>query len=429
MFGRWRSIRPRMPLPEALAAEYFEAHSQRNGSCLTISDYGEQSPHVSLSRGRRSVCSRRPIFYQTTLAILQHGRLPFMRPVLRRTPIFWKLLDSTPAIHSMTTSTSPNSINKTVFRSLLLALTLVSLVVLTHSATAQERNQGSQIIQEFQVGHNPVGLLFDGTSIWVANQGDGTVSKLHTDGTTEGVFPVGAYPYSLIFDGSNIWVTNQFSSTVTKVRASDGILEGNYPAGDYPSGITFDGDSIWVTNVFSGCVTKLRASDGSKEGTFTDGIGIEPHDVVTDGSNVWVSNYVEHTVTKLRASDGALMGVYRVGLGPQGLVFDGVNIWVANYVGGTVTALRASDGVRQGTFQLERGPFGLVFDGTTIWATNVGNDSLVRLWPGLGIKRLKMATHPTGLAFDGNSIWVTNNYSNVVSKISRRLMIAPPVAR
>ena len=96
----------------------------------------------------------------------------------------------------MTTSTSPNSINKTVFRSLLLALTLGSLVVLTHSATAQERNQGSQIIQEFQVGHNPVGLLFDGTSIWVANQGDGTVSKLHTDGTTEGVFPVGAFVFA-----------------------------------------------------------------------------------------------------------------------------------------------------------------------------------------------------------------------------------------
>ena len=78
----------------------------------------------------------------------------------------------------MTTSTSPNSINKTVFRSLLLALTLVSLVVLTHSATAQERNQGSQIIQEFQVGHNPVGLLFDGRCQPVAADHDDRVQMV-----------------------------------------------------------------------------------------------------------------------------------------------------------------------------------------------------------------------------------------------------------
>ena len=63
-------------------------------------------------------------------------------------------------------------------------------------------------------------------------------------------FAVGSNPVAVAFDGSNIWIANQGSNNVTKLRASDGSPVGTFPlAGTnmHPSGIAFDGTNIWVT--------------------------------------------------------------------------------------------------------------------------------------------------------------------------------------
>jgi hypothetical protein len=75
----------------------------------------------------------------------------------------------------------------------------------------------------FSVGTNPSGVAFDGESMWTANNGDGTVSKVRvTDGEILGTFKVGGGPIGLVFDGANIWVTNDAGNTMSKLRASDG---------------------------------------------------------------------------------------------------------------------------------------------------------------------------------------------------------------
>jgi YVTN family beta-propeller protein len=64
----------------------------------------------------------------------------------------------------------------------------------------------------------PVGVVFDGSSIWVANYGSGSVTKLRaSDGTNLGTFPVGSSPYGIAFDGSSVWVANYDSNTVSKL--------------------------------------------------------------------------------------------------------------------------------------------------------------------------------------------------------------------
>src|SRR2546430_2663451 len=88
-------------------------------------------------------------------------------------------------------------------------------------------NASDVFLQRFPVGFEPTGLAFDGTSIWVVNQGDNTVTKLRgIDGANQGTFQVGSVPLEATFDGANIWVTNWSSDTVTKLRASDGALQG-----------------------------------------------------------------------------------------------------------------------------------------------------------------------------------------------------------
>ena len=108
----------------------------------------------------------------------------------------------------------------------------------------------------YSVGHNPIGLAFDGANIWVANNADGTVSKLRaSDGTTLGTFSAPGSPYGVAFDGVNIWVTGTY---VVELRDSDGAQLGLFDVGSPTStGVAFDGANIWVAVAFENSVNKM----------------------------------------------------------------------------------------------------------------------------------------------------------------------------
>jgi YVTN family beta-propeller protein len=66
--------------------------------------------------------------------------------------------------------------------------------------------------------------------------------------TSEGAaaFDVGKFPIGLVCDGTNIWVANGGSNTVTELRASNGAVLGTFNVGKFPIGVTFDGtNSGW----------------------------------------------------------------------------------------------------------------------------------------------------------------------------------------
>jgi DNA-binding beta-propeller fold protein YncE len=82
-------------------------------------------------------------------------------------------------------------------------------------------------------------------------------------------FDVGGFPIGVVSDGTNIWVANGGSNTATKLRASDGAVLGTFSVGKFPIGVAFDGTNIWVANGESNNVMKLRTTDGAVLGTFT----------------------------------------------------------------------------------------------------------------------------------------------------------------
>jgi len=105
-------------------------------------------------------------------------------------------------------------------------------------------------------------MAFDGTSIWVSNNNDGTVSQLNaSDGEILGTFKVGTLPNGIGFDGVNIWVANSASNTVTKLRVSEagvGPRSQTFAVGTCPiNGVAFDGANVWVTNGCSNTISKL----------------------------------------------------------------------------------------------------------------------------------------------------------------------------
>jgi hypothetical protein len=139
----------------------------------------------------------------------------------------------------------------------------------------------------------PLGILFDGSNIWVTDSGDGKLKKLDATGNILLSADVGGGANAPVFDGTNIWVPNRFSNSVTVVRATGG-LAGTVLATlsanglNFPFVAAFDGERILVTNPSGDSVSLWRASDLTPIGTFPTGTS-SPGSACSDGVNFWIT--------------------------------------------------------------------------------------------------------------------------------------------
>jgi hypothetical protein len=230
------------------------------------------------------------------------------------------------------------------------------------------------------VGTNPYGVAFGGTSIWVANYGSGTVSKINpTTNTVTATVTVGTNPSGVGFDGTNVWVTNNGSGTVSKINPTTNTVTATVTVGTGPSGVGFDGTSVWVANQSSGTVSKINPTTNTVTATVT--VGTNPSGVAFDGTSIWVTNINSGTVSNINPATNTVTATVTIGTGtgPSAVAFDGTSIWVSNNVAGTVSKINPTANTVTATVTVGTGPNGVGFDGTSIWVTNINSGTVSKI--------------------------------------------------
>ena len=108
--------------------------------------------------------------------------------------------------------------------------------------------RNGSVLGTFPVGAQPEAICFDGSSIWVANQGANNVTRL--DSTAQSSAPTRSKSHraGIVFDGRAIWVSNSGSNTVSQLDYNTGQVLGTYPVGTSPTGVSFDGNAVWIAN-------------------------------------------------------------------------------------------------------------------------------------------------------------------------------------
>ncbi|MGD0279663.1 MAG: YncE family protein [Smithella sp.] len=285
------------------------------------------------------------------------------------------------------------------------------------------------------VGTSPVGVIYDGTNIWVADEtGEDIYKILASSGAVLHVYPGGHGAQYLAYDSvnNNVWVTNPGSNDVTVINATTGNLV-TYPSGNDPDGIAFDGTNMWVVNYTPATVTEIRASDGVILQTIpvgTSGVS-NPRLVAYDNvSNyIWVAVCSDNKVIKIDPATGNIVGDYDVPGFPYAIVFDGTYMWVTQGDLNTVAKIRTSDGTILATYNAGVAPNGITFDGTYIWITDqvytgsppfpmttVCTVTQIRASDGVVIGTHQVGERPQWVASGGGYIWVTNGSDNTVSR-------------
>jgi YVTN family beta-propeller protein len=201
------------------------------------------------------------------------------------------------------------------------------------------------------VGSTPRLCECDGEDVWVANSGDGTVSRVSaTDGKLLQTWTGVTNAFGVVVVNDHIFVTGNTSpGKIFKIIASNNVNSNNVgpvfthaTIGSSPEGIAFDGTDLWTANSI-GSVSRVNASNSTfPAATFTTGF-VNPRGILFDGTNIWVTDSGDDTLKKLD-DDGRILQTINVGNGPRYPVYDGTNIWVPNQDSNTITVVRASTG-------------------------------------------------------------------------------------
>ena len=273
------------------------------------------------------------------------------------------------------------------------------------------------------VGPNPRLVKSDGTDIWVASQGAGTVTRVRaSDGNPYQTWSGATQAFGVLSAFGVVFVTGQTTpGSLYEIFPSSmpgAVLALSNALGNFPTGIAFDGANIWTANN-GGSVSKVTLSPLSVT-NITSGFNT-PNGILFDGANIWVTDHGASSLLKLDAA-GTVIQTVPVGSNPEFPVFDGTNIWVPNLLGGTTTVVRASTGAVLATLSGNgiSNPIQAAFDGQRILITNFGGDS-VSLWKAsdltpLGSFSVGSGNHPYGVCSDGINFWIAFNATDFLTR-------------
>ena len=232
--------------------------------------------------------------------------------------------------------------------------------------------------------------------------------------------PVGTTPQGITSGAGSVWVANFGSDTLSRINTTSNTVQATRGVGDGPQGLAFGASSVWVANSLADTVTRFNPNNNSV--TATIAVGDDPRSVAFDGTNVWVTNFAGNSVSKISPATNTVTATVAVGEKPQGVTFGAGSIWVANSENDYVSRIAIATNQVTATISVGDSPQGVSFDGTSVWVANFGSDNLSKITPA---SNSVTATVPVGIdpifiASGTGTIgtWVPSSVGGKVTKLN-----------
>lgn len=194
-----------------------------------------------------------------------------------------------------------------------------------------EAAPGPVTVFEDDIAIAPIQMTFDGVNLWT--NGSNAISRINVTTGIDSTFTPGIKPFDILWDGSNLWVADNGDNTLKRIDTLNGVVLESIPTGGFGTDeLLFDGTNIWVSNFSNNSITVVRAVGGLR-GTvlaMLTGNGLDgPLGMAFDGERVLVCNFVD-SVSVFKAADFSPLGSLSTGTNsnPRSACFDGVNFWI-----------------------------------------------------------------------------------------------------
>jgi len=185
-------------------------------------------------------------------------------------------------------------------------------------------------------GSNPIGISWDGTYLWNADDAANYIYQLKTDGTaTGGGFTSPATsPRSATWDGAYLWVSSLDAGYIYHLK-TDGTQVGGFASpGSSPDDVSWDGTYLWNADHTASYIYQLK-TDGTQVGGFT-GPCPNPSSMGWDGAYLWTSGWNADYLYQLKTDGTQVGGFAHPGPSPAGAGWDGAYLRVGDGAAGYV---------------------------------------------------------------------------------------------
>lgn len=270
----------------------------------------------------------------------------------------------------------------------LFSVALVSTVVVGGPATPVAASNDRYATDSVTVGQEPssVAVNPDGTKVYVANSGEGTVNVINTaTNEVSATVRVGRMPAAVAVhpDGSTVYVTNWGEGTVSVINASSNTVSRTIPIGGGPDGVVVhpDGTKAYVTAWNMGEINVIDTSTNTVSQTVGIGGGPGRPAVSPDGTRLYVADSWDDIMRIIDTSTMEVTDTITVGSSPSGVAVnpDGTRVYVSSQDnnGGTVSVIDTSSNTVSTTILVGNSPHGVAVhpDGTRAYVTNVCGDT------------------------------------------------------
>jgi YVTN family beta-propeller protein len=312
---------------------------------------------------------------------------------------------------------------------LLLAAVAAALIELTHGsgpgglpgiapdALGAIDLKTNQIVASVSVGSRPGQIVYGNGALWVANQGENTISRVDPIAQRRtSTIPLLAMPTGLAAGRQSIWVTTDegikvidpaFDVVARTIKLREPAPTVGSPFVTWPIAMAFTHAAAWVINGdFGGHV--LRAD--TKTGRTLDEIttGNIPAALASDGRDLWVTDVLDNTVSRIDRT-GAVTAKVSVGHGPTSIAVGARAVWVADSADNEVKRIDPSTPAVVTTIPVGRSPSAITIGRGAVWVANRYDGTISRIDPRSNkvVRIIKTGGSPIGLAVARGALWVS----------------------
>jgi serine/threonine-protein kinase len=199
-----------------------------------------------------------------------------------------------------------------------------------------------QVIARIPVGRAPnaVAIGNNDYSVWVSNELDNTVTRIdpNTNAANGAPYKVGLHPRALATIPDVVYVANRGDGTVSRISVPKRKVADTFRTGRRPTALVIAGKVLWVANAGDGSVVEVNMQ--------TDKIikrvhvGGHPYALAGTLRYVFVGDRGGNRLVRINIATGKLAGSPIKVRDPFAMRSGGGAIWVANRAGNNVTRIR-----------------------------------------------------------------------------------------
>jgi YVTN family beta-propeller protein len=268
-----------------------------------------------------------------------------------------------------------------------------------------------------KVGNSPDGIAVSQGDVWVANAGDGTISRVDEEsGRVLGTIPyaghLGAAAPITLWQHA-LWVGDNSSGTVDRIDPASGKMIGSPIAvGGQPCAFTVASGSLWIADC-NDTIARIRPAGANQSSTPPSPalihVATGPKRMTGARDSVWAANLDHGTITRIDASTGSVLATVPVGSHPAAISFLQGRLWVADRDRNTVTPFDASSGARRGpAIDVGRAPRRISVGDGDLWVANSADGTVSRVDPSAGrvLSTIRVGGYPGALSASHGVVWV-----------------------